>query len=68
MRSHGSIFGTILFFGTIGGAIGPILAGWIFDVYGTYQYAFMLLAAMAAIGLALVVSLPGKAHAAMVYE
>ena len=68
MRSHGSIFGTILFFGTIGGAIGPILAGWIFDVYGTYRFAFMLLAAMAAIGLALVLSLPGKAHAAVVYD
>lgn len=68
MRSHGSVFGTILFFGTIGGAIGPILAGWIFDVYGTYQYAFMLLAAMAAIGLAIVISLPGKAHATLVYE
>ncbi|WP_425046067.1 MFS transporter [Primorskyibacter sp. S87] len=60
MRSHGSIFGTILFFGTIGGAIGPILAGWIFDVNGSYQYAFMLLAALAALGLALVLSLPGK--------
>ena len=68
MRSHGSVFGTILFFGTIGGAIGPILAGWIFDVYGTYQYAFMLLAAMAAVGLALVLSLPEKDRVEVVYE
>lgn len=58
MRSHGSIFGTILFFGTIGGAIGPIVAGWIFDVYGSYQYAFSLLATLAASGLLLVLSLP----------
>ncbi len=62
MRSHGSIFGTILFFGTLGGAIGPILAGWIFDVSGSYQIAFMSLAALAAIGLVLVYSLPLKAN------
>ncbi len=62
MRSHGSIFGTILFFGTLGGAIGPILAGWIFDVSGSYQIAFMSLAALAAIGLFLVYSLPLKAN------
>ena len=61
MREHGAIFGTILFFGTIGAAIGPIMAGWIFDVTGSYQYAFLILAVLAAIGLALVVSLPGKA-------
>ncbi len=62
MRAHGSIFGTILFFGTIGGAIGPILAGWIFDTSGAYQNAFLLLASLAAIGLALVISLPGKSQ------
>jgi len=61
MRSHGSIFGTILFFGTIGGAIGPIMAGWIFDVNGSYTYAFIMLALLAAIGLALVISLPRRA-------
>ncbi|NOR62715.1 MAG: MFS transporter [Rhodobacteraceae bacterium] len=62
MREHGAIFGTIVFFGTIGAAIGPIMAGWIFDVTGSYQYAFTILAVLAAIGLALVVALPGKGH------
>ncbi len=65
MRSHGAIFGTILFFGTIGGAIGPILAGWIFDVSGSYQYAFMLLAALAASGVILLLSLPAKVYTAV---
>ena len=60
MRAHGSIFGTILFFGTIGGAIGPIAAGWIFDTTDSYQLAFLTLAAFAAIGLALVMTLPKK--------
>jgi MFS family permease len=58
MRAHGAIFGTILFFGTLGGAIGPIVAGWIFDVTASYQFAFAGLALLAAIGLGLVLSLP----------
>lgn len=64
MRAHGSIFGTILFFGTIGGAIGPIAAGWVFDMTASYQLAFISLATFAAIGLALVFTLPKKAAAA----
>lgn len=63
MREHGAIFGTILFFGTIGGAIGPILAGWIFDTFSSYQLAFTTLAGLAAIGLILVLTLPARAHA-----
>lgn len=58
MRAHGAIFGTILFFGTLGGAMGPILAGWIFDTTGSYALAFTGLATLAAIGLVLVASLP----------
>lgn len=64
MRAHGAIFGTILFFGTIGGALGPILTGWIFDDTGSYQYAFIMLASLAAIGLALVISLPRRVYRA----
>lgn len=60
MKAHGAIFGTILFFGTIGGAIGPIAAGWIFDVTQSYQIAFLGLATFAAVGLALVLSLPKR--------
>ncbi|NRB04222.1 MAG: MFS transporter [Rhodobacteraceae bacterium] len=60
MKAHGAIFGVILFFGTIGGATGPIAAGWIFDVQGSYQVAFIGLAVFAALGLALVVSLPAR--------
>jgi len=57
-RAVGAIFGGIVFFGTVGGAIGPILAGWMFDVTGSYSGAFLTLAAMAALGLVLVLSLP----------
>jgi len=42
LSSHGAIFGTIFFAGTIGGAIGSPLAGYIFDVTGSYQLAFLI--------------------------
>jgi len=57
-RAHGAIFGTILFFGTLGGAIGPILAGYAFDAFGSYFWAFTSLCVMATLGLALALSLP----------
>jgi MFS family permease len=58
LGSHGAIFGAVLFFGTIGAAIGPVAAGWVFDVTGAYTLAFAALAAGAAVGLALTLSLP----------
>ena len=59
-RAHGATFGGILFFGTIGAAVGPIMAGRIFDVTGSYAYTFTGLAVMGAVGLALVLSLPSR--------
>lgn len=59
-RAHGAIFGGIVFFGTLGAAVGPAMAGWIFDVTGSYDYAFTGLAVMGALGLALVISLPSR--------
>jgi MFS family permease len=58
LRAHGAIFGTVLFFGTVGGALGPILAGLAFDLTGSYTIAFSGLLVMAGLGLALVLSLP----------
>jgi len=42
----------------VGGSVGPILAGRIFDTTGSYAPAFATLAGLAAAGLALVLSLP----------
>lgn len=53
MRSHGAIFGVVLFFGTLGGAAGPIVVGMIFDRSGSYDSAFLILAVLAIIGFAL---------------
>ncbi|MEM7042106.1 MAG: MFS transporter [Pseudomonadota bacterium] len=62
-RAHGAIFGAVVFFGTIGGAIGPILAGRMFDTTGSYAPAFMTLTGMAVLGLLLVLSLPRSSGA-----
>jgi len=58
MAAHGAIFGTVVFFGTIGGAIGPTLAGWVFDTWGSYTPAFLTLAAAAGLALVLALTLP----------
>ncbi len=57
-RTHGAIYGGIYFFGTLGGAAGPIMAGWVFDVTGGYEHAFATLALMGATALLLMASLP----------
>jgi MFS family permease len=52
--SHGLLFGLVLASGTIGGAIGPLLAGHIFDLTGSYWILFLVLSGLAVIGLLLI--------------
>jgi len=52
-RAHGYLFGIVNFAGTCGGALGPLVAGRVFDVSQSYQTAFTLLAVLAAVGLVL---------------
>lgn len=54
----GSIFGVVLFFGSIGGAAGPIVAGRIFDLWGSYLPAFAILLGMVMMGMFLAWTLP----------
>ena len=51
--SHGVIFGCVLFSGTIGGAIGPLLAGSLYDLTGNYGVIFMILTGFSVLGLLL---------------
>jgi len=44
--SHGANLGMVLFLGQIGGAIGPVVTGRIFDVAHSYQLAFLMLIAV----------------------
>lgn len=55
--AHGEIFGTVLFFGTLGGALGPVLAGVAFDQTGSYRLVFGALVILACIGLMLIATL-----------
>jgi MFS family permease len=64
LKAHGAIFGIVVFFGTIGGASGPILAGRIFDLTGSYTLAFIALAALATFGMILVLKLPAPSSSA----
>jgi MFS family permease len=52
--SHGVLFGVVGFSGTVGGAIGPFLAGHIFDITLSYQLVFFILTGVSIIGLILI--------------
>lgn len=49
LKSHGAILGMIIFISTIGGAIGPVLAGRIFDVTDSYKLIFLVCIAFSVI-------------------
>ena len=50
-KSHGLIFGVLIFVGTLGGTAGPLLSGYLFDITGNYDIAFMVLTGFAISGL-----------------
>jgi MFS family permease len=52
--SHGVLFGAVGFSGTVGGAIGPFLAGHIFDISSSYQLVFFILTGVSVAGLILI--------------
>jgi len=53
LRAHGAILGAATFTLTIGGAIGPVVAGYIFDTTGSYNLAFLICASLSILGLIL---------------
>jgi MFS family permease len=57
LGSLGAIFGAVMFVGTIGGAIGPIISGRIFDITGSYQMGFLLSFALSIISIVLMLFL-----------
>jgi len=56
-KSHGLLFGIVIFSSTLGGATGPFMAGYIFDVTHSYKLVFLILAVLCIIALALTASL-----------
>lgn len=57
LNSHGVILGFLSFGFTIGGAFGPWLTGYIFDVTQSYQFAFLMCTSVSLTGLVLTVFL-----------
>ncbi len=56
-RVHGLLYGTIVFMGTLAGAIGPVFAGLLFDLAGTYRPAFLVMIALVLVAAASVASI-----------
>jgi len=42
MKFHGSIFGVLSAAPAVGGMVGPLLAGYVFDITGGYSIAFII--------------------------
>lgn len=51
LRSHGLIYGVVHIGFTAGAAVGPIVTGYIFDLTGSYQVAFLVCAIFGVIGI-----------------
>lgn len=54
LKEHGVIFGTLNGFTGLGQAVGPLVAGRIFDVTGNYNWAFILCILLSVISFAVV--------------
>ncbi len=65
LPSLGTILGFTLFIGTFGALIGPVLAGRIFDITGSYQPAFIAGSAISVISIILMLSLKATSNEAL---
>jgi len=52
--SFGKLMGILMGSGAMGGIIGPTLAGWVFDRFGTYSFIWLFLSAMIGIAVLLI--------------
>jgi len=60
LKAHGAIFGAAALGFTAGGAVGPVVSGYLFDRTGSYQTAFITCAVFGIIGLFLTLLLRPK--------
>jgi MFS family permease len=54
IKSHGALFGIAMFSGTFGGAMGPVMAGYVFDITGGYSGAIWICTLVSALGFVLI--------------
>jgi MFS family permease len=57
LTSHGLIYGVVGLSWTLGGAVGPFITGYLCDVMGNYQVAFLISALLGVLGLFLLIAL-----------
>ena len=57
LSNHGLIFGIVAFTITFGGGVGPLLAGYIFDLTNSYYFLLFILVIVSA-AASLLISLP----------
>lgn len=50
LESHGTIYGCIVLTHTIGGAMGPVVSGYLFDLTGSYRFSFLICAVVSIMG------------------
>jgi MFS family permease len=53
LKAHGAIFGLVAFSANVGGAMGSFVAGRIFDISGSYYWAFILSVILCLAGMVL---------------
>ena len=66
LRAFGAIQGLVFTIATLGGLIGPVFAGWMYDQTESYRLAFVILAAVAFLAAPMLATLrrPGPPQAA----
>ena len=52
-KAHGGLFGIVFSSGAVSGAIGPLIAGRVFDLTDSYRMAFLILISIGILGLLL---------------
>jgi MFS family permease len=57
LRSHGFIYGVAALSWTAGSAVGPVVTGYMFDMNGNYQAAFLVSGVIGILGLVLIIAL-----------
>jgi len=56
LMAYGTIYGMLHFFMSVGAATGPILAGYMYDTRGSYQWAFIIIVILVVVAMPLVLS------------
>jgi sugar phosphate permease len=59
-KSYGSIFGLLMGVSTAGSFLGPPLAGWAYDTWGSYQNVWFVIACFALVSLILTLTIPRR--------